>query len=105
MRKPSSTKLYLNAPKSRPSGKTDFRKLGAMTDADIRARRAGDPNLPDINWAEAGIEQVEPVVKTPVSIRLDSDVLEFFRGAGKGYQTRINQVLRAYMEHQQKKTG
>ena len=60
---------------------------------------------PEINWSEADIEIVEPIVKTAVSIRLDSDVLEFFKDAGKGYQTRINQILRSYMEHQQKKTG
>jgi uncharacterized protein (DUF4415 family) len=35
--------------------------------------------------------------KTEVTIRLDSDVVEFFRKAGRGYQTRINAVLRAYM--------
>jgi uncharacterized protein (DUF4415 family) len=35
--------------------------------------------------------------KTEVTIRLDSDVIDFFRRAGKGYQTRMNAVLRAYM--------
>jgi uncharacterized protein (DUF4415 family) len=35
--------------------------------------------------------------KTEVTIRLDSDVVDFFRNAGKGYQTRMNAVLRAYM--------
>ena len=44
-------------------------------------------------------------MKTAVSIRLDSDVLEFFKDAGRGYQTRINQILRSNMEHQQKKAG
>lgn len=104
MPKISSTKLYLNAPKARPSGKTDVKKLAAMTDEEIRARRTGDPNFPEINWSEADIEIVEPIVKVPISIRLDSDVIEFFKVAGKGYQKRINQILRSYMEHQ-KKTG
>lgn len=102
MPKHSSTKLYLNAPKSRASGRTDFKKLAAMTDAEIRARRAGDPDFPEINWAEADVEFVEPIVKVPISIRLDSDVIEFFKDAGKGYQKRINQILRSYMEHQKK---
>lgn len=105
MPKQSTTKLYLNAPKARPSGKTDFRKLAALTDEEIRARRAGDPNFPEIDWDKAEVEIVEPVVKTAVSIRLDSDVIEFFKEDGRGYQTRINQILRSYMEHQQKKTG
>ena len=104
MPKPRTVKLYLNVPKSRPVGKTDFKKLAAMTDEEIRARRAGDTYFPEINWDEADIEIVEPIVKTAVSIRLDSDVIEFFKDAGKGYQTRINQILRSYMEHQ-KKTG
>lgn len=105
MPKQSTTKLYLNPSKVRPSGKTDFKKLAAMTDEEIRARRTGDPNLPEIDWDAAEIEIAEPIVKTAVSIRLDSDVIEFFKDAGRGYQTRINQILRSYMEHQQKKTG
>ena len=105
MPKPRTVKLYLNPLKPLPPGKTDFKKLAAMTDEEIRARRAGDTNFPEINWSEADIEIVEPVIKRPVSIRLDSDVIEFFKDAGKGYQTRINQILRAYMEHQQKKAG
>ena len=105
MPKQNSTRLYLNPIKERASsGKTDFKKLGTMTDAQIRARRGDDPNLPEIDWANADVELVEPIVKKPVSIRLDSDVIDFFKDAGKGYQTRINQILRSYMEHQ-KKTG
>jgi uncharacterized protein (DUF4415 family) len=41
--------------------------------------------------AVAGVKQI-------VTIRLDVDMLEWFKGAGPGYQTRINQVLREYME-------
>ena len=36
--------------------------------------------------------------KAAISLRLDADVLEWFRARGPGYQTRINAVLRAYME-------
>ncbi len=39
----------------------------------------------------------EPQGKRAVSIRLDEDVIDFFKKEGKGYQTRINAVLRAYM--------
>lgn len=73
-----------------------------MTDAEIRARRAGDENFPEIDWENADVVLVEPIVKVPISIRLDSDVIEFFKDAGKGYQKRINQILRSYMEHQKK---
>ena len=44
-------------------------------------------------------EELARSVKQPVSIRLDSDVLAWFKRFGKGYQTRINEVLRRYMEH------
>ncbi len=40
----------------------------------------------------------QPPAKKPVTIRIDEDVLEWFRGQGPGYQTRINQLLRRYME-------
>jgi uncharacterized protein (DUF4415 family) len=36
--------------------------------------------------------------KTLLSLRIDSDVIEWFRGQGAGYQSRINALLRAYME-------
>ena len=40
-------------------------------------------------------------VKQIVTIRLDVDMLNWFKGAGPGYQTRINQILRQHMEAQQ----
>ncbi|HXT79914.1 MAG TPA: BrnA antitoxin family protein [Acetobacteraceae bacterium] len=42
--------------------------------------------------------------KLAVSLRLDADVLRFFRGFGAGYQTRINEVLKAFM-HAREKAG
>jgi len=54
----------------------------------------------DIDWASARI--VEPENKKMVSLRLDTDVLAFFRKQGKGYQTRINAVLKAYKDAQEK---
>ncbi len=50
------------------------------------------------DWANAEI--VHPVPKELVSIRLDKDVLDHFRAGGKGYQTRINAVLKAYVKAQ-----
>ena len=48
------------------------------------------------NWATDLVFDVrEP--KLAVSLRLDADVLRFFRGFGAGYQTRINEVLKAFM--------
>jgi uncharacterized protein (DUF4415 family) len=41
--------------------------------------------------------------KVAISLRMDADVLEHFKAGGKGWQTRINEVLRAYVQAQQKK--
>ena len=47
----------------------------------------------------AGAEIRKPVGKTAISIRIDDDILKFFRKQGKGYQSKINAVLRSYKEH------
>ncbi|HEY0181499.1 MAG TPA: BrnA antitoxin family protein [Rhodopila sp.] len=50
-----------------------------------------------MGWATDLVFDVrEP--KLAVSLRLDADVLRFFRGFGAGYQTRINEVLKAFMQ-------
>lgn len=59
----------------------------------------GDPDDPDdFDWANAEI--VEPAPKVAVSIRVDSDVLDYFKRGGRGYQTRMNAVLRSYVKAQ-----
>jgi uncharacterized protein (DUF4415 family) len=59
------------------------------------ARPAIDPDR--AGWATELVFDVrEP--KLAVSLRLDADVLRFFRGFGAGYQTRINEVLKAFMQ-------
>ena len=69
-----------------------------MSDEEVEANAADDPHaiLSDDDWKHLRV--VEPPTKTLFSIRLDSDVLDWFRAQGRGYQTRINAVLRAYME-------
>lgn len=59
------------------------------------------PELDDRFWEKA--KMVEPITKKSISIRLDSDVLDWFKSQGKGYQTSINNVLRTYVEHQKTK--
>ena len=64
-------------------------KLSAPARAAVEPSRAG--------WATDLVFDVrEP--KLAVSLRLDADVLRFFRGFGAGYQTRINEVLKAFMQ-------
>jgi uncharacterized protein (DUF4415 family) len=54
------------------------------------------PELPDDFWTQH--PPVQPEHKQQVTLRLDADVLTFFRAQGPRYQTRMNAVLRAYME-------
>lgn len=49
-----------------------------------------------VGWAEGEI--LLPRSKRLVSLRIDADVLEYFQASGKGYQTRMNAVLRAFMD-------
>ncbi len=55
----------------------------------------------DIDWSEAVL--VVPPKKKAISIRIDEDVLDFFRRGGAGYQRRMNAVLRSYMQDRKKK--
>ena len=56
------------------------------------------PPLGDAFFAKA--KEAWPPVKQQLTIRLDADVLEWLRAHGRGYQTRINYILRAAMESQ-----
>ena len=80
-------------------GETDYARLDAMTDEDIARAVASDPDAAplDIDWDKASLV-IPASVKDIITLRLDHDVLEWLRSTGKGYQTRINQVLRAWYE-------
>ena len=82
---------------------TDDVRLDAMTDDGIARAVADDPDtVPlDLDWTKARL--VIPPGKEVVTLRLDIDVLGWFRAQGKGYQTLINKVLRAWYEAQIKR--
>jgi uncharacterized protein (DUF4415 family) len=78
--------------------RTDWRRIDSMRDEDI--------DFSDI--PEQGPEFfvnaiIWPGPKRQITLRLDPDVLKFFRKHGRGYQTTINAVLRKYMEAQQRR--
>jgi uncharacterized protein (DUF4415 family) len=79
-------------------GKTDWAAVDALSDAEIEAAVRADPDaVPfDLDWSEAVL--VVPPKKKAISIRVDEDVLEFFKTQGAGYQRRMNAVLRSYMD-------
>lgn len=74
--------------------RTDWKKLATQSDAEIDTSDV--PELDKDFFRHAKVRM--PEAKQMVSLRLDSDVLDWFRRQGKGYQTKINAVLRAYVE-------
>lgn len=84
---------------ARGEDQTDWARVKATTDEEIEAAIKDDPDWEgweDIDWTKAII--VTPRVKRAVSIRLDEDIIEFFKKDGPGYQSRMNSVLRHYMD-------
>jgi uncharacterized protein (DUF4415 family) len=81
----------------RRKGKTDWAALDALTDEQIEEAVRNDPDaVPlDIDWSDGVV--VMPAKKKAISIRIDEDVLDFFKSGGDGYQGRMNAVLRSYM--------
>lgn len=85
---------------SAKSGVTDWKRLRSMGDKEIRSAIDADPEAraTDVDfWKKAKVALPRP--KQTVTIRLDADLLSWLRRE-KGYQTRINAVLRTYMDAQ-----
>jgi uncharacterized protein (DUF4415 family) len=83
-------------------GKTDWKRLDAMTDSQVIAAAEADPDsqpMTDEEWATAILASPP---KISVGMRLDADVVAWFKARGAGYQTRINAVLRRYIEARMK---
>ena len=83
-------------------GKSDWARIDALTDEDIAKAVLEDPDAAplDIDWSKAVI--VTPAKKAAISIRVDEDVLDFFKAGGAGYQSRMNAVLRHFVSEQKK---
>ncbi len=81
---------------SKLNTETDWAKVDALTREEIeRQAEADDGPLPN-RWEETVVLSV-PTPKRGLYLRLDPDVLDWFRAYGPGYQTRINAVLRAFV--------
>ncbi|MCW5696708.1 MAG: BrnA antitoxin family protein [Bauldia sp.] len=86
--------------------RTDWSRVDAQTDRAIDERIESDEDWAEfgnVDWSQAVI--VVPNRKQAISIRLDPDVLEYFRAQGPGYQSRINAVLRAFVRDRLRKAG
>ncbi len=78
------------------SSKTDWKRLAEMDDKDIDTR-----DIAELDEAFFQQAEIRMPPKQPVTLRLDADVLAWFKSKGTGYQTRINKLLRTYMEAQE----
>lgn len=79
---------------------TDWRKVDAQSDEAIEAA-IDQEEEGDFDWAK--VEVGTPMAKQQLTVRFDMDVVEWFRAQGAGYQTRMNQVLRSYVEAHRRK--
>jgi uncharacterized protein (DUF4415 family) len=68
-------------------------KLSGMSDKDMDTS-----DIPELDNALFANAEIKLPSKQPVTLRLDTDVLIWFKSQGRGYQTRINKLLRSYME-------
>lgn len=72
----------------------DWRSFASLKDEDIDT--SDIPELDESFWENTKL--VIPQNKTPVSLRVDQEVLAWFKSQGKGYQSLMNAVLRSYAE-------
>ena len=77
---------------------SDWGKAASMTNAEVEASVSSDADESGMvmDWDNATIEL--PHSKAVLNMRIDKEVLDYFRKTGKGYQSRINAVLRSYVE-------
>jgi len=79
--------------------RTDWERLESISDEEIEAAVESDPDakLLDADWFEKAQVVNPSAEKKRITIRLDEDIIEYFKQQGSGYQTRINDVLRAFI--------
>jgi uncharacterized protein (DUF4415 family) len=97
--------VHVSAEEARETeGETDWERLRNTTDEEIAEAVDEDPDaapLLDEEWFESASVINPSSEKEQISIRIDKDVLRFFRAQGRGYQSRINKVLRAFVTTKQ----
>lgn len=94
------TDKELRAKQERGGDKSDWDQAAALTNKEIEESIAKDEDEAEmhVDWSNISVELPRP--KAVLNMRIDCEVLEFFRSQGRGYQTKINAVLRSYVEQQ-----
>ncbi len=82
---------------ARGEDRTDWKRVKAMSQAEVeRLADEEEGSLPK-GWEKNAVLGI-PAPKKDIHIRLDADIVNWFKSRGKGYQTRINAVLRAFVQ-------
>ena len=84
--------------RERGETRSDRARAAAMTGEEIERDIASDPDEAGMVVDSDTVSIKLPEAKADLHMRIDRDVLDFFRKTGRGYQTRINAVLRSYVE-------
>lgn len=87
------TVAELRAMERRGEVRTDWK---AAAKKPLPSGRDPDDAMEEIDWVTTELPKARR--KGPMTLRIDTDVLEWFRAQGKGYQSRINAILRRYFE-------
>ena len=84
----------------RGEDETDWARIDAMTEAELESVIASDPDSADIprDWYKHATHRYPEALRKEVRLRLDPDLLTWFKRQGPGYQARINAALRAVVE-------
>jgi uncharacterized protein (DUF4415 family) len=104
----SYTVEELDEMRARGDSRTDWARVDAMTEAELEAAIASDPDWADIprDWYEHATPCYPEGSKAQIRLRIDPDLLAWFKRQGPGYQARINAALRAFVEaHERKQTS
>ena len=101
------TDKELAAIKARGENRTDWKAVRAKTEEQLAADMASDPAWDGVpaDWvsrahAATDLMQRPTENKLQVTMRFDADILAFFKGGGRGWQGRMNAVLRSFIERQ-----
>jgi uncharacterized protein (DUF4415 family) len=100
----SVKRIVRSGPTDSRRGKTDWARVDALEDREIEQAAKEDRDAPPIldkNWFETA-KLILPERKVPISLRMDREVVEWFKARGKRYQSRMNAVLKAYVKAQRK---
>jgi uncharacterized protein (DUF4415 family) len=86
------------------ASQTDWRRIENMSDEEVTAIARTDFDNPE--WTEEDWENLshrQNIQKKDIYLKVDEDILKWFKSYGRGYQSKINAVLRAFVERRKSK--